>query len=89
MFPYLIPPDPPCEQGRPPSRLEVQQQHLDHIRQCNMQLSGDFRQSSVIPFGGIALGLRRSLGGVLISFGRWMARETGHNATGQEILARR
>ena len=89
MFPYFSPPDSPYEQGRPPSRLEVQQQHLDQIRQRNRELSRNDRQPSMIPFGGLVLNLRRFLGGMLISAGNWMARESGRTESGPEALARR
>lgn len=89
MFPYINPPDHPYEQGRPLSRLEVHQQHLDHIRKQHLVLASGNHRPSVMSLGSLIPGLRRSFGGMLISVGRWMAHETSRTSTGPEVMARR
>jgi hypothetical protein len=91
MLPYFSQSGIPIEHdrvqsGRPPSRLEVQQYYLDHKRQQYRDLYKDVRQPYGMPLGELIVGLRQSLGSVLINLGRWMARET---APRREALARR
>lgn len=77
------------EPGRPPSRLEVQQQYLDHKRNQYRDMQRGVQQPSLTPFGGLFVNIRHSFGYMLINLGQWMARETARTASGPDLVARR